>query len=178
MGWLWGNLLLFWTSDKWNEPPVDNKDPMLNKISHRYIQHNIIVCVVCREPFRFLLNSDAHQLYEHFTHNLKWASLEARPQDAETVSSTPTSLPGVLDESHIFLPGSGMFKKIYSLRCAHANLWLCFSFWWFMLMLQLFKKHKNDSADYILFSRWQYPRCSFTYRTPGPVDFSNTTWGM
>ena len=77
---------------------------------------------MCREPFRFLLNKDASDLYNHFTDHMKWASLEPRPQEAELSSSAPrkaTSLPGVLDETQVFLPGSGIAKKLYSLRCVN-----------------------------------------------------------
>ena len=84
----------------------------------------VAICIPCREPFRFLLSHDASELNEHFTQHLKWTSLEARPREVENASSTLTSLPGVLDESQVFLPGSGMTKKVYSLGCVvsvHVN---------------------------------------------------------
>ena len=46
---------------------------------------------------------------------MKWAPLEPRPQDAEPPSTIFTDTPGVLDQNRVFMPGSGMAKKLYSL---------------------------------------------------------------
>ena len=72
----------------------------------------------CRQPFRFLLNNSASELYDHFTNHLKWASLEPRPHGSEHEEepASSTRSPGVLDEQQLFLPGSGITKKLYSFR--------------------------------------------------------------
>ena len=94
--------------------------------------HNTINCPCfgCRQPFRFLLNNGASELYDHFT-NLNWASLEPRPHEVEHEeegTSSGTSSPGVLDEQQLFLPGSGITKKLYSLRYSMLALLILLMF--------------------------------------------------
>lgn len=73
---------------------------------------------------------------------MKWKSLEPRPRESEPISSesTLTPLPGVLDESELFLPGSGMAKKLYSLRCADTlvlhNI-MCIPYYCLLILLHV-----------------------------------------
>ena len=143
------------------------------------IADHLVSLFGCRQPFRFLLNNSASELYDHFTSHLKWASLESRPHELEheVEPASSTSSPGVLDEQQLFLPGSGITKKLYSLRYSMLTSLTLPNNNYYNTLPQLFKQHKNDCAYRLLFPRRQHPRCCFTNRASGSMGFSDTTLG-
>ena len=62
----------------------------------------------------------AADLCPHFTEGLKWKVLEpraARPdQESETTPLPVSDKDGVLPEEFVFLPGSGLAKRLYRER--------------------------------------------------------------
>ena len=118
------------------------------------ITDHLVSLFGCRQPFRFLLNSGASELYDHFTNHFKWASLEPRPHEMEHEEelASSTSSPGVLEEQQLFLPGSGITKKLYSLRYSMLTS-LTLPNNNYNVLPQLFKQHTNDCAHCLLFPR-------------------------
>ena len=79
------------------------------------------VCLCYSEPYRFLLTPEARDLYTPLTMDQGWNLLEPRNEDEGSASSVGPD--GVLSESQLFLPGSGLAKILYSQWSADNNCW-------------------------------------------------------
>ena len=109
---------------------------------------------------------------------MKWASLEPRPHELDHEEEPgSSSSPGVLDDQQLFLPGSGITKKLYSLRYSKLILLIVIIFRYNfyhsssnnikMVVLIVFCSQGDNIQDAVSLTR-----------APGSVDFSDTSLGM
>ena len=91
-----------------------------------------MLCLSCRDQFRFLLSPLASDLHHIFTQQLKWKALEPRSEQQDLSDPAPSSSSsslqeGVLSEGQVFLPGAGLVKRLYKERCVrvHVHVRVC-----------------------------------------------------
>ncbi len=65
----------------------------------------------CSEPFRFLLTPEAGDFYSTLTKDHDWTALE--PRGGVRSGESNLAGDGVLSESQLFIPGSGLARLLY-----------------------------------------------------------------
>ncbi len=95
------------------------------------------------EPYRFLLTPEARDLYTPLTMDQGWNLLEPRNEDEGSASSVGQD--GVLSESQLFLPGSGLAKILYSQWSVLTVCFSCVTVAYFQLKITLVQKGSPTS---------------------------------